>query len=226
MPRLPTRLVKKCGKKHLTRLQGRISQAMKTGCGKRKKKIGICVCGMTGCGKSTIAKRLAEKYGLRYLSGGNALKALAIEAGYKPAEIGWWETDEGMRFLQRRIEDSEFDKKVDRKLLELAKQGNVVLDSWTMPWLLKEGFKVWLEVSSNVRARRLAVRDGISVERASEVLKVKDEITRAIYKSLYGFDLGNDLSPFDLILDANELSADEVFNAVCLVVDRLIFGKF
>ena len=70
------------------------------------------------------------------------------------------------------------------------------------------------------------MRDGISVERASEVLKVKDEITRAIYKSLYGFDLGNDLSPFDLILDANELSADEVFNAVCLVVDRLIFGKF
>jgi cytidylate kinase len=55
---------------------------------------------------------------------------------------------------------------------------------------------------------------------------VKDESTRAIYKSLYEFDLGNDFSPFDLILDANELNTDEVFNAVCLVVDRLIFGKF
>jgi len=199
---------------------------MKTGCGKRKQKIVICICGMTGCGKSTVAKKLAEKYGLRYLSGGDALKAIAIEAGYKPAEVGWWETDEGIRFLQQRMEVSEFDKKVDGKLLELAKQGNVILDSWTMPWLLKEGFKVWLEVSSNVRARRLAVRDGISIERASEVLRVKDESTRAIYKSLYGFDLGNDFSPFDLILDANELNADEVFNAVCLVVDRLIFGKF
>jgi cytidylate kinase len=199
---------------------------MKTGCGKRKQKIVMCVCGMTGCGKSTVAKKLAEKYGLKYLSGGDALKALAIEAGYKPAEVGWWETDAGMRFLRQRIEVSEFDKKVDGKLLELAKQGNVVLDSWTMPWLLKEGFKVWLEVSSNVRARRLSVRDSISIERASEVLKVKDESTKAIYKSLYGFDLGKDFSPFDLILDANELSADEVFNAVCLVVDRLIFGKF
>ena len=109
---------------------------MKTGCGKVSKKIVICICGMTGCGKSTVAKRLAEKYGLRYLSGGNALKALAIEAGYKPAEIGWWETDEGIKFLQRRIKNSEFDKKVDGKLLELAKQGNVVFDSWTMPWLL------------------------------------------------------------------------------------------
>jgi len=199
---------------------------MKTGCGKRKQKIVICVCGMTGCGKSTVAKKLAKKYGFRYLSGGDALKALAIEAGYKPAEVGWWETDAGMKFLRQRMEVSEFDKKVDGKLLDLAKQGNVVLDSWTMPWLLKEGFKVWLEVSSKVRARRLAVRDGIGVEGASEVLRVKDESTRAIYKSLYGFDLGNDFSPFDLILDANELSADEVFNAVCLIVDRLIFGKF
>jgi len=193
---------------------------------KQKQKIVICVCGMAGCGKSTVAKKLAEKYGLKYLSGGDALKALAIEAGYKPAEVGWWETDEGMKFLRQRMEDSEFDKKVDGKLVELAKQGNVVLDSWTMPWLLKEGLKVWLEASSNVRAKRLAVRDGISVEKASEVLRVKDESTRAVYKSLYGFDLGNDFSPFDLILDANELNADEVFNAVCLVVDHLIFGKF
>jgi len=199
---------------------------MKVISGKQKQKIVICVCGMAGCGKSTVAKKLAEKYGLKYLSGGDALKALAIEAGYKPAEVGWWETDEGIKFLRQRMEDSEFDKKVDGKLVELAKQGNVVLDSWTMPWLLKEGLKVWLEASSNVRAKRLAVRDGISVEKASEVLRVKDESTRAIYKSLYGFDLGNDFSPFDLILDANELNADEVFNAVCLVVDHLIFGKF
>ncbi len=199
---------------------------MKNDCEKQKEKVVICVCGMTGCGKSTVTKRLAEKYGLRYFSGGNALKALALEAGYKPAEIGWWETDEGMRFLQRRMEDSEFDKKVDGKLLELAKQGNVVLDSWTMPWLLKDGFKVWLEASSGVRARRLASRDGIEFEKASRVLKEKDDSTKLIYKGLYGFDLGNDFSPFDLILDTNELSADEVFDAVCLVVDRLIFGKF
>jgi len=198
---------------------------VRSGCGSSGKVV-ICVCGLTGCGKSSVARRLAERYGLRYFSGGDALKALAVEAGYKPFERGWWESAEGLRFLKRRTEDSGFDRRADEKLLESAKNGNVVLDSWTMPWLLKEGFKVWLEVSSNVRARRLAVRDGISIERASEVLRVKDESTRAIYKSLYGFDLGNDFSPFDLILDANELSADEVFNAVCLIVDRLIFGKF
>jgi len=224
MSHLPPRLVKVCSEKYLTRLDGRISQTLGRGCEKLKEKVVICVCGMTGCGKSTVAKKLAEKYGFRYLSGGNALKALAIEAGYKPAERGWWETDEGMRFLQQRMEDSEFDKRVDERLVELAKQGNVVLDSWTMPWLLKEGFKVWLEASPEVRARRVAGRDGIGVERASKVLKEKDERTRVIYRSLYGFDLGGDFSPFDLILDTNELGIDEVFQAVCMVVDRLVFG--
>ena len=172
-----------------------------------------------------MAKRLAEKYGLKYFSGGNALKALALEAGYKLAESGWWETDEGMNFIQQRIEDHKFDKKVDEKLLELAKQGNVVLDSWTMPWLLKKGFKVWLEASPRVRARRVAERDDIGVEKALKVLKEKDKRTQAIYKDLYGFNLGNDYSPFNLILDTDGLGVDEVFRAVCQVVDRLVFGK-
>jgi cytidylate kinase len=198
---------------------------MKNGCEKQKERVVICVCGMAGCGKSTVAKSLAEKYGLEYFSGGNALKALALEAGYKPAEIGWWETAEGMNFLQQRMEDPQFDRNVDEKLLELAKQGNVILDSWTMPWLLKNGFKVWLEASPHVRAKRVAERDGIDVEKALKVLKEKDRRTKVIYKDLYGFDLGNDFSPFNLILATDELDVDEVFHAVCMVVDRLVFGK-
>ena len=198
---------------------------MKKGCEKNKEAVVVCVCGMTGCGKSTVAKRLAEKYGLTYFSGGNALKALALKAGYKPAERGWWETAEGMNFLQQRMEDPTFDRKVDEKLVELAKQGNVVLDSWTMPWLLKQGFKVWLEASPRVRVKRVAERDGIDVEKALNVLKAKDERTEMIYRDLYGFDLGKDFSPFNLILVTDTLDVDEVFHAVCMVIDRLVFGK-
>ena len=123
------------------------------------------------------------------------------------------------------MKDPKFDKKVDEKLLELAEQGNVVLDSWTMPWLLKKGFKIWLEASPRVRARRLAGRDGIKVGEAFKILKEKDKRTQTIYKDLYGFDLRNDFSPFNLILDTNELDVEEVFHAICLVVDRLVFGK-
>jgi len=198
---------------------------MRTSHKKPKQKIVICISGMTGCGKSTLTKKLSEKYGLKYHSGGDALKSLAIESGYKPAERGWWETNEGMRFLQQRMRDLKFDRAVDKKLVEWSKKGNVVLDSWTMPWLLKDSFKIWLEVSLEERARRLAKRNAISLKEAFNIIKEKDEKTKMIYKSLYGFNLGEDFSPFNLILDANELNADEVFHAICMVVDHLMLEK-
>jgi len=190
-----------------------------------KKKVVICISGMTGSGKSTVAKKLADKYGLGYFSGGNALKILAQEEGYDSDVRGWWETAEGLNFLKQRMADPVFDKKIDEKLLELAAEGNIVLDSWTMPWLLKEGFKVWLEASPQVRAKRVVTRDSISDEEALKALTEKDERTRQIYKSLYGFDLGHDLTPFNLVLATDELDPDDIFYAVSLVTDRLVFGE-
>ncbi|UCG44669.1 MAG: cytidylate kinase family protein [Candidatus Bathyarchaeota archaeon] len=185
----------------------------------------ICIGGMTGSGKSSVARRLAAEYGLQYFSGGDALKALATEIGYKVAGKGWWEGKEGMRFLQQRTKEDKFDKEVDRRLLELAKQGYVILDSWTMPWLLKDkSFKIWLEASVPMRAERVAERDGVGLVTALATLKEKDEKTRAIYKKLYGFELGIDFSPFDLVLDSSNLSADEVFRILSLVLKRFLFG--
>ncbi|MEM2917836.1 MAG: cytidylate kinase family protein [Candidatus Bathyarchaeia archaeon] len=187
----------------------------------KRRKLIICISGMTGCGKSTVAKKLAEKYGLKYYSGGDALKALAVQAGYNPSKMGWWETEEGMRFLNERMQNPSFDRKVDEKLLEWAKEGGVVLDSWTMPWLLKlKSFKIWLEASEEVRAKRLAGRDGLTIDEALKTLKEKDGKTKAIYKKLYGFLLGEDLSPFDMILDVNKLSSEEVFQTISLVIDK------
>src|SRR4030067_1493196 len=91
-----------------------------------KKNIVICVAGMTACGKSTVAKRLAEKYRLKHVSGGTVLKELALRMGYKSQERGWWETIEGMRFLEQRLRDPRFDKQVDAELLNWAQRGNVV----------------------------------------------------------------------------------------------------
>lgn len=190
---------------------------------KEREKAVICVSGMAGSGKSTLAKRLARKYGLRYLSGGGALKALAVEGGRKPGGADWWETEEGKSFLQQRERNLDFDKRVDEKLLEWAGKGDVVLDSWTMPWLLKGGFKVWLEVSPEERAKRIARRDRLSPEEALESLRERDAKTGKIYESLYGFKLGEDFAPFNLVLDTNDLESHEVFRVICMVLDRLYF---
>ena len=95
----------------------------------------------------------------------------------------------------------------------------------TLVWFFNEGFKVWLEASPQVRAKRVMSRDSMTSEAALEALTKKDERTRQIYKNLYGFDLGNDLNPFDLILSTDDLNPYEVFQAVSLVTDRLVFGR-
>ena len=190
-----------------------------------KEKIILCICGMAGSGKTTVARRLAEFYGLKYYSGGDALKAVAGDMGYETTGKGWWETREGLRFLEERLNHLDIDKKVDEKLLEWAKEGGVVLDSWAMPWLLKRGFRVWLEASEEVRAQRLAERDRLSIERALGLLREKESKTREIYEKLYGFGLGEDFSPFHLILDVNQLNRDEVFQALRMTIDNLVLRK-
>ncbi len=190
-------------------------------CAANKKNV-ICISGMAGTGKSTLAKKIAQKYHLKYFSGGDALKALAQEQGYNASVEGWWESPEGLTFLNKRLSDPQFDKKVDNKLLEYAQEGNVLLDSWTMPWILKGGFKIWLQASIEKRAARVAIRDKMSLEQAFKVLDEKEARTKAIYKDLYGFLLGEDLAPFDLILDTDNLTAQEVFDTLCKVIDNVV----
>jgi cytidylate kinase len=192
---------------------------------KIKEPIILCICGMAGSGKSTLAKELAKKYHLDYYSGGDALKALAEEEGYKTVEHGWWESREGMHFIEERKRDPRFDEAVDRKLTERARRGNVVLDSWTMPWLLKKGFKIWLEASTEKRAKRIAKRDGMPLKEALNALRSKEEQTKAIYKRLYGFGLGEDFKPFHLILDTDSLTGREVFQVLCEVMDNVILSS-
>ncbi len=189
------------------------------------KGIVICISGKAGTGKSTLAKKLAQKYKLKYFSGGDALKALAAEQGYNSSVNGWWESPEGLKFLEQRKTNSEFDKAVDNKLLELAAGGDVLLDSWTMPWLLKDGFKIWLAASVEKQAERISVRDKMTVIESLAALREKETKTKVIYEQLYGFSLGDDFSPFDLILDTDNLSADEVFEVLSKVIDNIVLAK-
>jgi len=188
----------------------------------KEKSIIVCVSGLAGSGKSTLARRLAEEYKLKYFSGGDALMALAAEQGYNVSSRGWWESPEGLAFLRKREENPNLDKAVDDKLLEYARQGDVLLDSWTMPWLLKMGFRVWLSASLEKRAERVAERDVIALKDAVRILEEKEARTRAIYRRLYGFDLGEDFKPFHLVLDTDKMKAEDVFQTLCLVIDHVV----
>jgi len=195
---------------------------MPSGSPQGRDKLVICISGLAGTGKSTLGRKLAERYGLRYVSGGEALKRKAAELGYHVDRPGWWESREGLEFMEKRLEDPRFDREVDDWLIQLGREGGIVIDSWTIAWLLDEGvgLRIWLHASPSVRAERVARRNGISVQEALSALAEKNERTKAIYKRIYGFDL-LDLSPYDLIIDTDNLSQEEVFSAICAVVEAM-----
>ncbi|GBC70124.1 Cytidylate kinase [archaeon HR01] len=175
----------------------------------------ICISGFAATGKSTVARKLARRLGLRYVSGGDALKAVAVEMGYRPGGRSWWETSEGLRFLAMRRRDLSFDRRVDEKLVEIALEGDVVVDSWVLPWILRDrSYNIWVSASDEERARRMARRAGIPVSRALRILRRRDSESKSIYERLYGIRLGEDFTPFHLILDTTQLNPRQVYQAI------------
>jgi len=182
----------------------------------------ICLSGLSGTGKSTVGRELARRYGLRYISGGEALRQKARELGYRAEGPGWWEEQEGRDFIAERLRNSRFDREVDTWLIQQAREGGVVIDSWTIAWLLEPGvgFRICLYGSLNVRAARVAKRDGMSLEEALAAVRAKEEHSRELYKRLYGFDL-LDLSAYDLVVDTDNLTPEEVVAAICAVLEAM-----
>jgi len=177
----------------------------------------ILVSGLAGTGKTTLCRRLASEFELEYYSGGDALKEVASRLGYKVSQVGWWESEEGLRFLRERRERLELDREVDRHLLMKVKAASsIVVDGWALPYLYdgKDAVKVFLKGELEVRAERVARRDGITVSEALEAIRRKEEMTREIYRELYGFTIGRDLEPFNLVVDTSRLTADQVFYIV------------
>ncbi|MBS3063385.1 MAG: cytidylate kinase family protein [Candidatus Diapherotrites archaeon] len=180
----------------------------------------VIVSGFAGSGKSTLAERLAKKQGLKCVHASGLLRQLQertaseLKADEAKANTGWWESREGKAYLERRLKDSSMDQALDAELLRIAKAGDVVLDSWTMPWLFKgNAFKVWLKTSLDVRAKRVAGRDKLDEKEVQAKLAERDEKTATIYRKIYGFELGKDLKPFSLVLDTDKLNEKQVFEA-------------
>lgn len=178
----------------------------------------VIICGPPAIGKTTIAKGLAKEFGLEYLSGGDVLKELAKEEGFSSGGNDWWDTSDGMKFLSQRTTNPEFDKRVDEKLKELFFKGNVVITSYTLPWLVKGGIRIWLAGSLESSAKRMISRDNLSSEKALDVVKQRYNKNKIIYKKLYGFDFGDDFSVFDKIIDTDGLNSDDVLSMAKKVV--------
>jgi cytidylate kinase len=127
-----------------------------------------------------------------------------------------------MKFLNQREENSEFDRKLDEKLIGLFNKGGMVITSYTLPWLIKDGIRIWLEGSHESSTKRMQTRDDMSSEDAYEITKERFDKNKALYKKLYDFDFGEDKSVFDVIINTDHLTAQQVIDVAKETVRKLL----
>jgi CMP/dCMP kinase len=174
----------------------------------------IIVSGLPAVGKTTVSRKVARELKKPVVGGGDVLKEMAVEEGYQPGGDDWWDTAEGMKFLEERKRKQGFDKEVDARLIQKAKKGDVIITSYPVPWLTHDGTKVWLTGSVNSRAARMAKRDGVPVSRCKKILSVRDIENYRLYKKIYGIEFGKDLKPFDLVVETDDIDESRVADIV------------
>lgn len=180
----------------------------------------IIISGFAGSGKSTLADSIGEALGLKVIHASAILRDMSMEgvdalkdADHKKIE-DWWESEEADEFMEKRMKDGSLDRALDKKLIEIADKGNIILDSWTMPYLFDGGFKVWLEATTEKRAKRVSERDNLDYTEVLEKVMDRDAETKSLYERLYNFKMGENLEKFDLVIHSDDLSKQEVFEKV------------
>lgn len=176
----------------------------------------IAVSGKPGSGKSTLAKALAELFGLRYVSLGMIFRRLARERGMTLEEFS--------RLAER---DKSIDNLIDTISKQEGERGCVVVDGHISAWILKDvaHVRILVYAPAEVRATRIAQRDGKNVEEALRELKIRDDSEAKRYKKYYGIDL-DDVKAFDLAINTATFGKGEMIElaskAVRLVLEKIV----
>lgn len=180
----------------------------------------ILICGFSASGKSYLVKSVAKKLNYNYVHTSDILNQFAkgtpenkIQIDNTKMNKGWYEFS-GLD--TKRKKNYNLDKKLDKYLRNLVKKkDNLVLDSWTLPYLVKDNqnvIKIWLDGAEKERAKRLSLRDKITFSQAYKLLKGKDKFSKEHFQKLYGFTLGKDKKVFDLVINTTKLTIKDVEN--------------
>jgi len=135
----------------------------------------ITISGLPGSGTTTVSRLVADALGLARLPGGEVFRQMAAEAGMTLAEFGVHAQDH-----------PSIDRELDDRLAARAGLRAV---------------RVWVDCADEVRAERVAVRDGTTAAQALADNAARSDLERARYRAVYAIDL-DDRSTYDLVLDS------------------------
>src|SRR5271157_4594488 len=147
----------------------------------------IAICGLTGSGKNTLGELLAKKLGYKLVC--PTFKDLAAKEGVSL-----------MEFQKKAEKDPDIDKKFDAILKDQA-VGDCVVTTWLGAWIVGADVRIKVFSPDDVRAGRIAKRDGMTPKEALKHLRERDDRNRKRYLKIYGIDIYND-EKFDALLNS------------------------
>ncbi len=166
-----------------------------------------------------MARRIAEEYGLEHVYAGKIFREMAREHGMTLEEFS--------EYAERH---PEIDLEIDRRQRKAAERGNVVLEgrlaAAVATGLVPEPadnvatLRIWLKAPLDVRAERVAERDGLDVEEAKEKIRKREESELKRYEEIYDID-PTDPDLYDLILDTSLWDVEETFAILKTAIDPL-----
>lgn len=158
----------------------------------------IAISGKSGCGNSTVSGLVAKAldFGLVNFT----FKNLALERGLSFEEV-----------VERSKSDDSFDLEVDRRQVELARQGRRVVGSRLAIWLLEKeaDLRVYLWASPEVRAARIRGREGSASHADPAFTRARDESDHRRYLRLYGYD-NDDYEGADLVINTERFDPESI----------------
>jgi cytidylate kinase len=167
----------------------------------------VAIGGTPGSGKTTVAERFAKGRGYALVSAGTMFREMAAARGMDLDALG-----------QEAERDHAIDRELDRRVLEeILRQdafGNdVIVDGRLQGILLTQRgvpcLKVWIDAPLELRAIRVAGREGTTAKEAMESIVRRERSERARYKAIYGIDLG-DTRPYDLVIDSRDQAPEAI----------------
>ena len=174
----------------------------------------ITVSGLPGSGKTTVARLVSRELGLRHVYAGDIFRKEAERRGLTLEE-----------FSQLAEQDHEIDRALDRAMLAVAREGDVVLEGRLAGYMAdREGLpalKVRLEASEDVRAARIAQREQAPIEEVRHRMRVREECDARRYHAIYGFDY-YDRALYDVVADTDDTQPEDT---AALITARARSGR-
>jgi cytidylate kinase len=183
----------------------------------------LLVAGLTGSGKTSTTKLVADRLGYRWISGSDARRRFF---GLEDAERGVSRLSQALSAPNLHLESVRMssvtgESDFDAELLRLVRSmPDSVFDAWFLPWLIGDYpvVRALLRASPETRAHRIAHMMSISRAEAAAIISEKDARARLYALKQYGVDIERDCAPFCTVLETDNLATPEVVNQLADLV--------